>query len=279
MSGATAFCNYPLRRLAWCFAWPVRHYIRHSPWAHGKGFITRILLEWILPDLPATFSFDIGKGLTASLYYRETLGRSILIHGAFEHNERQLLSKRARQGTTAIDVGANVGLFTLALAQAVGERGRVLSFEPCRETTARLMTNIDANNVHNVSVYALALSDSKGVLTLHQGRDSAFNRVEKISGAPDAGRTADLIECGRLDDIWVQAGQPNVSVMKIDVEGFELPVLSGSQEVLSRCRPVLLLEADSPEALARLDEFLGRFRYERFHPAGFMPWNHLYVPT
>jgi hypothetical protein len=124
-------------KAAWGLAWPIRAYLRHTPAHRGRGLVEAALVRLVLPLAPTTFITALPGGGTIALRYRERIGLSTLVYGSFEAAETELLRRLARPGTTAIDAGANVGLFTIPLALAVGDEGRVLAVEPAPETAAR----------------------------------------------------------------------------------------------------------------------------------------------
>jgi FkbM family methyltransferase len=210
------------------------------------------------------------------LQYREVIGLSTLLNGGFEIVELQCLRTYAKPGTTVIDVGANVGIFTISLAEAVGSSGRVMAFEPLPANVKRLQANVDLNKLGNVNIYVLALGDSEGEITLHLSDDPAFPSTTEV--VQNRGTDEVLaVPVARLDRIWKEAGFPAVAAVKIDVEGGELAVLKGSEELLATCRPVLLMEANAPPHLERLTDWLSRHGYVHTQPGEFARWNHLFI--
>src|SRR6266699_2559349 len=108
-----------------------------------------------------SFLFDLQPGVRIRLHLNSELCRLIYCRH-FEATEREFLNRFLRPGDTFVDVGANIGLFTLIAARLVGPQGRVLSFEPTPETFARLTKNVQTNRLENVSCQQLALSDRAG---------------------------------------------------------------------------------------------------------------------
>jgi len=259
----------------WSLLWPLRSYIRHFPISRGKGIVLRYL---ILPALPHDGRFIAPLPLQGKveLHYRETLGLSILLRGGFENAELAFLCQHIPSHATVVDVGANVGIFTIAMGHVVGPQGRVLAFEPLANNVARLQRNIALNGLENVSVYACAVGECDGETPLHLADDPAFASTTAVKGKRGVGR-ATIVPLVKLDRIWREAGTPCVAAMKLDVEGGELSVLKGSEELLRRCRPLLLLEADTPEYLACLTEWLAHRGYIHVQPKGFSLWNHVFM--
>lgn len=204
------------------------------------------------------------------------IGRVIWTKGAFERYELAAAFALAAPGTCAFDVGANVGLFTVAMSRAVGPTGRVVAVEPVADTVGQLQRNLDRNHCINVEVVKGAAAASSGEIPIMMTDDPALNSAggEVIRGHPII-RIA-TVKAYTLDEIWIATGRPLVSLVKIDVEGGEQEVLLGAGEMITRCQPALIIEVNKPKHLSRVEELLHRYRMA---PArGFEPWNHLMVP-
>ena len=104
--------------------------------------------------------------------------------------------------------------------------------------------------------------------------DGAFNSLEANGNG-----SGPIVEVERLDDVWEGAGRPAVSVVKIDVEGFELEVLEGSQALLRDSQPVVLVEAAETQREQAVTEWLIRRGYRRMSADGFQSWNLLFIPA
>ena len=263
-----------LFRLAWAIAWPLRAYLRRSAPGRVRGIVESVLTRALLPLAGETFVARLPSGGELELRYRERIGLSTLLNGPFETAEVAALCRVAAPGSTAIDVGANVGVFTVPLAFAVGRDGRVFAFEPAPHTAARLRANVGRNGLANVEVFECALGRDAGPMTLRLGADEAYNAIVGLE--PDSGPT---VQVERLDAVWSRSDGPPVSVLKIDVEGGELGVLEGARGLLEAMRPVVLLEAADPADLDTLSRWLEPLGYVRRTQAGFQTWNHLFVPT
>jgi len=189
------------------------------------------------------FTTRIQRGIKIYLYFDSRLSQIIFCHD-FEWEERHFLNTFLRQGDVFVDIGANIGLFTLIAAYRVGKTGRVFSFEPTFEIYQRLNENIKLNNFNNVYRFQWALSDaeSEGSFFKSQNGYDAWNSFAK----PIAGETfiKETVQCKRWDD-FARDNQlfGNVTMMKIDVEGWETRVLIGACEMLYRKdAPVLMVE-------------------------------------
>lgn len=147
----------------------------------------------------------------------------------------RLYSMFAPPDSVAVDVGANLGMHTLVLADCVS-RGVVFSFEPRRSVYGKLIGNVSENGITNVIVSDKALGDSVGVSLLHVDEND-FN----IGKARLGERGNQAVEVTTLDDVLKDSAS-TVSLVKIDTEGYELQVIRGATRVLAEHRPVVISE-------------------------------------
>ena len=264
-------------RVFWALAWPLRMYVRHTPIPYGRRFLVWRVLRTLVPPGNRTFLAHTPGGGRVRLRYREITGFLRLVQGSFENAEVETVMAAARPETVAVDVGANVGIFTIPLARAVGNGGSVWAFEPLPDNVDRLRANVIENGLTNVQLFAAAASDTDGTLSFHVAGDSAYGSTREVFSGWGTGRAL-TVPAVRLDTEWRTRGTPSVSVIKIDVEGAEMAVLRGSQDVIRECRPVLVLEGATSGELAKIERYLSLFNYERRMRAGFVRHNHLFLP-
>jgi FkbM family methyltransferase len=262
------------RALIWALLWPVRMWFSHSPLHRGKGAILRRVILPALPPPPATFDYRFGDNLTVPLFYREGLGMIVLTKGSYETAEIRALCNHAAEGSTAFDVGANIGLSALELSRSVGSGGKVIAFEPHPGTAARLAANIRANAAESIHVEQVAVSEQSGTIVFHESAEPTFSSATVV---PRHVVRSFEVPVTTLDEVWRRYGTPVVSVVKVDVEGGELQVLRGAQALLQRDQPAILLEAWGDEQLHPIEALLSRFGYRRTQPAGFEERNFLFV--
>lgn len=141
---------------------------------------------------------------------------------------------------TSIDAGANVGVWTWAMARHSKE---VHAFEPNPKNLSKLRRNV--GKLKNVSIHGLALADAEGeaILRIPRGRKGHSNQRASLSTAAvgdDQAFTALAVKQKRLDD----CGLRSVGFIKIDVEGFELTLLEGAQATIARDHPNLIIEIE-----------------------------------
>ncbi len=187
--------------------------------------------------------FNFVNGVQMMLYKDNKLSFEIF-HG-FELDEIDFVNRFLKQGDTFVDVGTNVGLFSLHASAIVGERGKVISFEPSSATVHRLQENIALNGCINIEIVPKGLSFEPGVLELvvaGNGYD-AFNSFAVPSMGAITAR--EKVEVTTVDSFMTLKGiaPKDVKLIKIDVEGWELHVLKGGETFFGHVdAPVLLVE-------------------------------------
>lgn len=146
-------------------------------------------------------------------------------------------------GSTVVDVGANIGFFTVLLARRVGARGLVISIEPEADNFASLQRRVEHLGLDGVvSLVNAAAVENPGQAYLVLNPDNpADHRVA------DAGVAVSAVS---LDALLAERGWPRVSLIKIDVQGGELRVIRGATQALRRFHPTLFVEFHEP-SLAR----------------------------
>jgi FkbM family methyltransferase len=261
-----------LLRVVWLLSWPVRTYWVHSERKLGKRLVLDRMIKPLLPPPPHGFTATVPGGGVVLLHYREELGLSTLLGGGFERSELEHASQLARFGTTAIDVGANVGLHTVVLACAVGASGKVLAFEPEPSNLRRLSENVGRNRFTNVEIHPVALADRAGQSTLHLASDGLYHSTGALYEGRVPGRDIP-VATHTLDEVWEDAGFPTVSFVKIDTEGTELSVLMGAERLLAAQTPALLIENRD----ARIGPWLAARGYVTSRPRGFAQGNMLFL--
>jgi FkbM family methyltransferase len=130
-----------------------------------------------------------------------------------------------RSGDVFLDVGANIGIYTILSALIVGEKGSVIAFEPETRNFAQLERNIRVNGLKNVAAFRLALGDGNSMGKLYVDR-SAASLMPSDTALKDS-EASEPVEIVNGDDFWKAHRLPIPRIVKIDVEGFEYMVLRG----------------------------------------------------
>jgi FkbM family methyltransferase len=161
-----------------------------------------------------------------------------------EEPDLEVVKRLVREGTVALDIGANVGLYTRLLSSWVGESGRVVSLEPIPDTCEILRHVIARLHLSNATALQFAASDRSGqvAMALPKRKSGEANPYQaRITGshAPSGGELG--IQAVRLDDVVERLGL-KVDFVKIDVEGHELACVTGGLRTIEQFRPAMLIE-------------------------------------
>jgi len=177
-------------------------------------------------------------------------------------------------GKVAYDVGANIGLVTLFLARSVGEQGLVIAFEPTPPNAERLMENVQLNKLSNVRLYRVALGDTEAVIKIAHCPDSPGIATLREDLAQGYRRRYSLqefqVEVVPLDTLVARESLPFPDFLKIDIEGYEYPMLLGARETIRRARPIIFVEVHSSSEADRVQswnavyDFLAGMNYSVF---------------
>jgi FkbM family methyltransferase len=256
-------------------AFLAKGYIVHSPVAQGKGVIVRRIAP-LLPLRYREFVARLTGGGAVVLRFDEWVGRHYLQHGSsFDPAELEFMRTELEPGATAIDVGANVGVYAITAGLSVGASGRVIAVEADEEYLPRLQAGLERNALENTDIIVAAAGHVDGEAELIIAADGAFSSIKPLVSYTGSGATRQVQE-RRLDSIWDEAGQPDVAFVKVDVEGAEVEVLRGAEQLLQRCHPALVVEVRPEQTEPEVRRRLSAFGYEDVTPPGFSPANRAY---
>lgn len=164
---------------------------------------------------------------------------------AYEPDEVAVLERYLKPGDVFVDVGANIGYLTAVGASLVGPDGAVHSFEPVPEYFSRLESLRAANPQYAITVNAMALGEREGSAEIAQSPRGNIGWNTMVPGMlRDGAGARHTVPVQRLDRYLSQRGIGRVALIKIDTEGFELPVLQGASGFLNAAtpRPPILCE-------------------------------------
>ena len=178
------------------------------------------------------------------------------------------VSVLVRPGNTVWDIGANVGLFSFASAALAGPSGRVVAFEPDTELVALLRKTARELPAHvaSVTVVPAGVAGATALRTFSiASRARASNALSEYGNSAMGGtREVQTIVCIAIDEY--RAWLPSPDVVKIDVEGAEVEVLTGASRLLEETAPAIACEV-APQNAERVTEVLRSFGYCLFDAA------------
>ena len=159
-----------------------------------------------------------------------------------------LRARVPREGAppVALDVGANIGLATLAMATALPASARLLALEPSPRNLVHLRRNLAANGFEQrVDVVAAAAGAEPGSLSFHESDYGAGSHLVSGHHLADGAMPAVRVPVETLDRVVSSRGLERLDFVKIDVEGFEPDVLAGGAGAIERFRPAIYMEFNS----------------------------------
>ena len=185
-----------------------------------------------------SFVKKIHNGLLMQVCPAEHIQRQLFWHGFYEKQAILCWEQLIRPGSTVLDIGANAGYYSLVAAPRAGH---VVGFEPATALRQQFETNLQLNHLQNVTIVPMAAGIARGETTLFLSAadNTGMNAVkvpENFSGSRENVQVTDI-------DSWMAENNlPDVHLIKIDVEGAEMDVLTGMTQLLLRSRPILFVE-------------------------------------
>jgi FkbM family methyltransferase len=222
----------------------ILRFIGHRHWLPGRD---RILRAFSHPDRQKPFAFEtdfFGQSYSGNL--SNFIDWSVFYYGAFQLHELRLLGAIAdtlrTQGKPInfFDVGANIGHHTLFMSR---HADHVFSFEPFSVVRNEMIRKLNHARVDNVTIFPVALGDHTETGTFHPPTGANQGTGTLGSNLPDNVSTETIsVEVVRGDDFFAAKKLPPMTLLKMDVEGYEARVLEGLRETIWRDRPPIFVE-------------------------------------
>jgi len=216
----------------------------------GKGFAK-------LPGIGKLYRFFYGKLKPQGIVEVFSEGHKIFINSKdtgiapyllmgknFAQDEIDLLKKILKPGMIFVDIGANIGYFSLVSAKLVGDQGQVYAFEPDPDNFNLLEKNIKVNNYKNIIAVNKAVSDKSGKARLYLEPDNLCGHSLVVKN----GNKFVEVEIIILDEFLKDK---KIDVIKIDVEGFEPVVLEGMKNIIKNNDKISIITEFYPEAIKK----------------------------
>jgi FkbM family methyltransferase len=223
----------------------------------------RFLIWQILKRLwRRPFSIQAFETARLRCYPDSALAGAVIYFGYPDWNEMLFLRQILRPGDGFLDIGANIGVYSVFASTFVMPGGTILAVEPEPRNAERLVENFRLNGLPDDSVVESAVGERSGMCNFESGRDATGGVADSASGVTIS------VEMRKLDNI---VDCPNKFVVgKMDVEGYELFALKGAQRLLEARRPCCwLIETNSADEKygidrAGLQNFLFSFGFQLF---------------
>lgn len=242
-----------------------RAWIRYSPVAAGKPWLWETF-HW----RPHSFKCRTRFGDRITGNTEDLIQRHLYYFGTWEPNISDWLSANLRPGDCFVDIGANIGHYSLLASGIVGTSGRVVAIEAAQWIHAMLDRHVALNRRSNIRTVQVAASATRGTLRLYPGSPGNIGKTTTI-GRPTAEHDRESVEVQALPlaDILSEDEIATTRIIKIDVEGAELQVLRGLAPLLGRMRADLeivmeISPALMPDADAAREEIFAVMRANGF---------------
>lgn len=222
-----------------------------TAWMPAAGWARRAAAHgrWVLRRSRADSADRSGRSfryvhpVIGRFVYHPTdyLSRRLFLYDDFEHHELRFAMDSARAGGLILDVGANIGVFTVACARAAGDRGHVIALEPGPRTFEKLTqtcTHLGLTNVTTLEVAAGRAQGRVGFVSYRSGLDVQQHLADQRVHEPGERLQ---VESRRLDDVCGRK-VTSVTLVKVDIQGHELGALEGAERILANGRAKLIVE-------------------------------------
>jgi FkbM family methyltransferase len=242
-------------------------YMRRG-FAPGKRLVWQHLVEPRIAYRSYPFICETNFGAKVAGNTEDLIGRYLYYFGVWEPNLTRWIGENLAAGDTFIDVGANIGYFTLLAAHLVGSRGAVVAIEPSPSMYAALRDNIRLNGLNNVHTINAAVYDRRELVPFYRGPQGNAG-MASIRRHPDVVEFECTVSADVLPELCTVAEIASARIIKIDVEGLECEAASGLKTAFPRMRPdaEIVIEV-VPEYLAAHGRHVGE-AFEIFETAGF----------
>jgi|APSaa5957512535_1039671.scaffolds.fasta_scaffold00338_25 FkbM family methyltransferase len=198
----------------------------------GHGFGKNPVIRKIQNSIQNKLKSDFAVIQGSKMYLDPEDKFNLSLNGVYGEYETELMKKYIKKGDIVIDVGANIGYFTLIYSQLVGKYGKVYAFEPEPKNFAILKKNVEINKYENIILEEKAVSDTNEKIKLYVSDHMANHKIYQVDSSAKNFLEINAIN---LNDYLENLGiDKKINFIKIDVEGAEFHVFNGIKSLLSK---------------------------------------------
>jgi len=169
------------------------------------------------------------------------IGATIKNSRRYEPHVTAQVASMLKEGDVFVDIGANIGYFTLLAAKIVGPKGHVHAFEPIIGNLELLAKSLEENAFQNVTIYPYAVAEERTTFQLElSGSDSNSRVLDLSESSADEDELELIVEAYPLDELLKDCSR--IDIIKMDIEGAEARAWSGMKEIVQRFKPAIFLE-------------------------------------
>jgi FkbM family methyltransferase len=245
-------------------AWILRA-IRALPGRRLRPLAFRHLSQPLVTRMRSRLVTPVSGGSRMRVDMRDVSGRMLATSGVWEPHVTALFFLLLGAGEVCVDIGANVGYFSLLASKVVGPRGRVYAVEPAPDTFETLVANLELNHADNVVPEAVAAGAVEREAVLYDPRPGSNIGAATLRLRPEpstgGARPPTTVPVEPFDQLVPPEDRRRVRLVKIDVEGAEADVLEGLEPVYEEARPDVIVEVHAdldPAAPASVASFCER---------------------
>lgn len=207
----------------------------------GIKKLTRLLSKVIIPRAK-------GKLIIQSIYgfkikvdpvHDSSVQREIFTWGTYETGTLDWLRSYVKNANVIFDIGANIGFYSLFFNEYCKQTAEIFAFEPNPITIEKLSENLDLNAAKKVEIIPFGLSDEEKELDFFVGDNLGEGTF--VNGNHKKQKLSKALKLTTLDLLWKQGKIPSPDIIKIDIEGLELPALKGAIDLLANASKLVLV--------------------------------------
>jgi FkbM family methyltransferase len=207
----------------------------------GKYRLISRVYEWMMNTLLHSGPITVNKYqmyLSQKVYSRkDPIVNELQLKGVWEPYTTDVFQKLLTRGIVFVDIGANIGYFTLLAASKIGIDGTVYAFEPEPENFSLLLKNIKLNEFKNIKPFQKAIAESTGKMQLYLGTSSGTHSLFSVVETTEASIEVDVIS---LDEFFKEL-DVKPDIIKLDVQGSEIIALKGMHDIVNKNDDLILV--------------------------------------
>ncbi len=218
--------------------------------------------------------YNLFKGVVCSVNYQgfklqlkldDWIQENIFFLGEYEKAELIVLADHLKEGETFLDLGANLGVFSLHASRIVGKTGKVISFEPFSINHNALKKHIEINGLKNVKIEKLAVGSESGTITLYH--DETEENLGMVTANYVENAVVEEVKMVSIDEYLETYPELSIDFIKIDIEGFEYETLLGLENTLKKHQPPILIEIldeiENEKSQVKVQQLLFNLGYQK----------------
>lgn len=213
----------------------------------GYGISKFYPIKIIMKKFESNFKSDYAIVQGSKMFLDPGDSLDLSINGVYGELDTKIIREEIHEGDIVIDVGANIGYYTLIFAQLVGSSGKVFAFEPESKNFEILKKNIEINNYQNIVAEQKIVSDKSGIVKLFIAEHGIVgHRINQQKSSQKFIEVESII----LDNYIKKLNLDNkINFIKIDVEGSEPKVLEGAKEIMQKSNQLKIFTEFNREAV------------------------------